>query len=190
MNLTELKEKPINELVEMAEAMGIENVARSRKQDVIFALLKVLTRHGEGVAADGVLEILPDGFGFLRAAEASYLAGPDDVYISPSQIRRFNLRTGDHLAGRIRWPLMLRELEEKRKLPAPQLMQREGELLLDAAPAGRRLPSGTASWSSRTTCSAAMSRTATSARIGTTDVMTPRTPGAWWLSSNTSATLS
>ena len=74
-----------------------EGVARARKQDVIFALLKVLTRHGEGVAADGVLEILPDGFGFLRAAEASYLAGPDDTYISPSQIRRFNLRTGDHL---------------------------------------------------------------------------------------------
>ena len=72
-------------------------MARARKQDVIFALLKVLTRHGEGVAADGVLEILPDGFGFLRAAEASYLAGPDDIYISPSQIRRFNLRTGDHL---------------------------------------------------------------------------------------------
>ena len=71
---------------------------------MIFALLKVLTRHGEGVAADGVLEILPDGFGFLRAAEASYLAGPDDTYISPSQIRRFNLRTGDHLSGRIRWP--------------------------------------------------------------------------------------
>src|SRR5690606_12930848 len=70
----------------------------------IFHLLKVLTRHGEGVVADGVLEILPDGFGFLRAAEASYLAGPDDVYISPSQIRRFNLRTGDHLSGRIRWP--------------------------------------------------------------------------------------
>jgi hypothetical protein len=74
-----------------------EGVARARKQDVIFALLKVLTRHGEGVAADGVLEILPDGFGFLRAAEASYLAGPDDTYISPSQIRRFNLRTGDHI---------------------------------------------------------------------------------------------
>ena len=79
-------------------------MARARKQDVIFALLKVLTRHGEGVAADGVLEILPDGFGFLRAAEASYLAGPDDIYISPSQIRRFNLRTGDHLSGRIRCP--------------------------------------------------------------------------------------
>jgi len=71
---------------------------------VIFALLKVLTRTSEGVAADGVLEILPEGFGFLRAAEASYLAGPDDVYISINQIRRFNLRTGDHLAGRIRWP--------------------------------------------------------------------------------------
>ncbi len=90
---------------EIAEQLQIsEGVARARKQDVIFALLKVLTRHGDGVAADGVLEILPDGFGFLRAAEASYLAGPDDTYISPSQIRRFNLRTGDHISGRIRFP--------------------------------------------------------------------------------------
>jgi len=103
--LSDLKRMPAPKLLDIAEQLNIqEGVARARKQDVIFALLKVLTRHGEGVAADGVLEILPDGFGFLRAAEASYLAGPDDVYISPSQIRRFNLRTGDHLAGRIRWP--------------------------------------------------------------------------------------
>src|SRR3990170_6353536 len=96
---------PAQKLLDIADQLNIqEGVARARKQDVIFAVLKVLTRHGEGVAADGVLEILPDGFGFLRGAEASYLAGPDDVYISPSQIRRFNLRTGDHLAGRIRWP--------------------------------------------------------------------------------------
>ena len=104
-SLGDLKRMPTPKLLEIADQLSIhEGVARARKQDVIFALLKVLTRHGEGVAADGVLEILPDGYGFLRAAEASYLAGPDDVYISPSQIRRFNLRTGDHLSGRIRWP--------------------------------------------------------------------------------------
>ncbi|WDS35425.1 transcription termination factor Rho [Pseudoxanthomonas sp.] len=104
-SLSDLKRMPAFKLLDIADQLQIhEGVARARKQDVIFALLKVLTRHGEGVAADGVLEILPDGFGFLRAAEASYLAGPDDTYISPSQIRRFNLRTGDHLAGRIRFP--------------------------------------------------------------------------------------
>ncbi len=104
MNLTELKEKPINELVEMAEAMGIENVARSRKQDVIFALLKRHAKSGEDISGDGVLEILSDGFGFLRSADSSYLAGPDDIYVSPSQIRRFNLRTGDSISGKIRPP--------------------------------------------------------------------------------------
>lgn len=104
-SLSDLKRMPAHKLLEIAEQLQItDGVARARKQDVIFALLKVLTRHGEGVAADGVLEILPDGFGFLRAAEASYLAGPDDTYISPSQIRCFNLRTGDHIAGRIRFP--------------------------------------------------------------------------------------
>jgi transcription termination factor Rho len=104
-SLGDLKRMPAQKLLDIADQLGLtEAVARARKQDVIFALLKVLTRTAEGVAADGVLEILPDGFGFLRAAEASYLAGPDDTYISPSQIRRFNLRTGDHLSGRIRWP--------------------------------------------------------------------------------------
>ena len=104
-SLGDLKRMPAQKLFDIAEQLGLaDTVARARKQDVIFALLKVLTRTPEGVAADGVLEILPDGFGFLRAAEASYLAGPDDTYISPSQIRRFNLRTGDHLSGRIRWP--------------------------------------------------------------------------------------
>jgi len=104
-SLSDLKRMPAQKLLEIAEQLQIsEGVARARKQDVIFALLKVLTRHGDGVAADGVLEILTDGFGFLRAAEASYLAGPDDTYISPSQIRRFNLRTGDHISGRIRFP--------------------------------------------------------------------------------------
>src|SRR5690606_32679455 len=100
-SLGDLKRMPAQKLLDIADQLGIsESVARARKQDVIFALLKVLTRTSEGVQADGVLEILPDGFGFLRAAEASYLAGPDDTYISPSQIRRFNLRTGDHLSGR------------------------------------------------------------------------------------------
>jgi transcription termination factor Rho len=104
-SLTDLKRMPAHQLLDIADQLGLtESVARMRKQDVTFALLKVLTRHGEGVAAEGVLEILPDGFGFLRSADASYLAGPDDVYISPSQIRRFNLRTGDYLAGRIRSP--------------------------------------------------------------------------------------
>ena len=104
-SLSDLKRMPAPKLLDLAEQLNIqEGVARARKQDVIFALLKVLTRHGDGVAADGVLEILPDGYGFLRAHEASYLAGPDDTYISPSQIRRFNLRTGDYIAGKIRWP--------------------------------------------------------------------------------------
>ncbi|MFC4726620.1 transcription termination factor Rho [Coralloluteibacterium thermophilus] len=104
-SLADLKRMPAHKLLEIAEQLNIhEGVARMRKQDVIFALLKILTRAPDGVAADGVLEILPDGFGFLRSPDASYLAGPDDVYISPSQIRRFNLRTGDHITGRIRDP--------------------------------------------------------------------------------------
>ncbi len=104
-SLGDLKRMPAHKLLDIADQLNIhEGVARMRKQDVIFALLKVLTRHGDGVPADGVLEILPDGFGFLRSADASYLAGPDDVYISPSQIRRFNLRTGDEITGRIRNP--------------------------------------------------------------------------------------
>jgi transcription termination factor Rho len=104
MNLTTLKAKPIHELVKMAEAMGVENVARSRKQDIIFAILKAHARNGESIYGDGVLEILQDGFGFLRSADGSYLAGPDDIYISPNQIRRFNLRTGDSISGLIRPP--------------------------------------------------------------------------------------
>src|SRR5690606_34060279 len=95
MNLSELKTKPIPELLQTAEEMGIENVSRTRKQDIIFQLLKRHAKNGEDIYSDGVLEILSDGFGFLRSADASYLAGPDDIYVSPSQIRRFNLRTGD-----------------------------------------------------------------------------------------------
>ena len=104
MNLTELKAKPIHELVKMAESMGLENLARSRKQDIIFSILKAHARNGEDTYGDGVLEILQDGFGFLRSADGSYLAGPDDIYVSPSQIRRFNLRTGDTVSGLIRPP--------------------------------------------------------------------------------------
>ncbi|AKG08429.1 transcription termination factor Rho [Moraxella bovoculi] len=104
MNLTELKRKPVAELLAIAEQMGLENMARSRKQDIIFAILKTHARNGEPIYGDGVLEILPDGFGFLRSSEGSYLAGPDDIYVSPSQIRRFNLQTGDSIAGQIRPP--------------------------------------------------------------------------------------
>jgi transcription termination factor Rho len=95
---------PISKLVEMAAALGVENMARSRKQDIIFSLLKAHARKGEDIYGDGVLEILQDGFGFLRSADGSYLAGPDDIYISPAQIRRFNLRTGDSISGLIRPP--------------------------------------------------------------------------------------
>lgn len=104
MNLTDLKTKPIEELIEMATSMGLESLARSRKQDVIFNLLKRHAKSGEDIYGDGVLEILQDGFGFLRSAGSSYLAGPDDIYVSPSQIRRFNLRTGDYICGKIRPP--------------------------------------------------------------------------------------
>ena len=103
--LTELKRMPMPKLLEMADQLNLhEGVARMRRQDVTFALLKVLTRHPNGVAGEGVLEILPDGYGFLRSADGSYLAGPDDIYISPAQIRRFNLRTGDTISGLIRPP--------------------------------------------------------------------------------------
>ena len=104
MNLTELKQKPASELVEIADEMGLDGVARSHKQDVIFGILKAHAKKGEDISGDGVLEILQDGFGFLRSADCSYLAGPDDIYVSPSQIRRFNLRTGDTIAGKIRPP--------------------------------------------------------------------------------------
>ncbi len=104
MNLTELKQKPIVELQALANEMGLEGVARSRKQDVIFSILKAHAKNGESIYGEGVLEILQDGFGFLRSADCSYLAGPDDIYVSPSQIRRFSLRTGDMLSGKIRPP--------------------------------------------------------------------------------------
>lgn len=104
MNFSKLKQYPIGELVNIAQEMGIENTARMRKQDIIFAILKSQAQKGEDIQGDGVVEILPDGFGFLRSADESYLAGPDDIYISPSQIRRFGLRTGDTVSGKIRPP--------------------------------------------------------------------------------------
>ena len=104
MNLTELKQKPVQELVKMAEEMGADNVGRLRKQDVIFTILKSHSSSGEDISGGGVLEILQDGFGFLRSADSSYLAGPDDIYVSPSQIRKFSLRTGDTIQGKIRPP--------------------------------------------------------------------------------------
>lgn len=104
MNLTDLKRKPVGELVDMAHEMGLENLARSRKQEVIAAIVRKQSKAGEDIYGEGTLEILQDGFGFLRSPDSSYLAGPDDIYVSPSQIRRFNLRTGDSIAGKIRPP--------------------------------------------------------------------------------------
>jgi transcription termination factor Rho len=104
MHLSDLKTKHVTELVEMAAASEIENANRMRKQDVMFALLKSHAKKGESIFGDGTLEILPDGFGFLRSPDTSYLAGPDDIYVSPSQIRRFNLHTGDTIDGEIRTP--------------------------------------------------------------------------------------
>ena len=104
MNLTELKIRPPAELVELGESLGLDDLARSRKQDIIFAILKAHAGLGEDIYGDGALEILQDGFGFLRSSDSSYLAGPDDIYVSPSQIRRFHLRTGDTVSGLIRPP--------------------------------------------------------------------------------------
>lgn len=104
MNLSELKPKPISEIVSIANSLGIENISRARKQEVIYSILKKHAKSGADIYSDGVLEILQDGFGFLRAPGSSYLAGPDDIYVSPSQIRRFNLRTGDTISGKIRPP--------------------------------------------------------------------------------------
>jgi transcription termination factor Rho len=104
MNLTELKKQSAAELMELALSMNLEGLARNRKQELIFAIVKAHSKQGEDVITTGVLELLPDGFGFLRSPEDSYVAGPDDVYVSPSQIRRFHLRTGDTIKGKIRPP--------------------------------------------------------------------------------------
>jgi len=104
MNLSELKLKPISEIVSIADSLKLENVGRSKKQELLYAILKKQAKSGEDIYGDGVLEILQDGFGFLRTPGSSYLAGPDDIYVSPSQIRRFSLRTGDTINGKIRPP--------------------------------------------------------------------------------------
>lgn len=104
MHLSEIKGLHISQLVEMALANGIDNANRLRKQELIFALLKNQAKKGEAIFGDGTMEVLPDGFGFLRSPETSYLANTDDIYVSPSQIRRFNLRTGDTVEGEIRTP--------------------------------------------------------------------------------------
>jgi transcription termination factor Rho len=104
MRLSDLKHLPVTELVEMALANEIESASRMRKQDLIFALLKNQAKKGESIFGEGTLEVLPDGFGFLRSPDTSYLAGTDDIYVSPSQIRRFNLHTGDSIQGEIRTP--------------------------------------------------------------------------------------
>jgi len=104
MNLTDLKKQTAAELMELAVSMKLEGLARNKKQELIFAIVKAHAKEGEDVFTTGVLELLPDGFGFLRSPEASYVAGPDDIYVSPSQIRRFHLRTGDTIKGKIRAP--------------------------------------------------------------------------------------
>jgi transcription termination factor Rho len=104
MNLQELKSKKPAELISEAEKLGIENPSTLRKQDLLFAILKKLAEKNEQITANGVLEVLQDGFGFLRAIESNYLPGPDDIYVSPSQIRKFGLRTGDSVEGEIRGP--------------------------------------------------------------------------------------
>ncbi|MDG2061312.1 MAG: transcription termination factor Rho [SAR86 cluster bacterium] len=104
MDLSELKKSPVEDLVSLAEQLGVQNAARSKRQDVIFSILKKKAKEGEDIEGGGVLEILQDGFGFLRSPDSSYLAGPDDIYVSPSQIRRFSLRTGDTIQGKIRAP--------------------------------------------------------------------------------------
>ena len=104
MRLLDLKKQSAASLLELASDMGLDNLARLRKQDIIFAILKAHSKKGEDIYGEGVLEILPDGFGFLRSADGSYLAGPDDLYISPNQIRRFGLRKGDTIQGKIRPP--------------------------------------------------------------------------------------
>ena len=104
MNLTELKQKPINELLEIAKDLGVEDPASMGRQNLIFSILQARSEQNGMIYADGVLETLPDGFGFLRAPKANYYPGPDDIYVSPSQIRRFGLRTGDIIYGQIRPP--------------------------------------------------------------------------------------
>src|SRR6056300_1789269 len=104
MQISDLKHLPVTNLIDLANESKVDNAGRMRKQHLIFAILKNKAKNGETLYGQGTLEVLPDGFGFLRSADTSYLAGPDDIYVSPSQIRRFNLRTGDSIAGKIRPP--------------------------------------------------------------------------------------
>ena len=104
MQLIELKKMPVEQLIELGEECGVENASRAKRQDIVFGILKSKAKSGEDIEGEGVLEILQDGFGFLRSPDSSYLAGPDDIYVSPSQIRRFSLRTGDTIQGKIRSP--------------------------------------------------------------------------------------
>ena len=104
MNLTELKHKSPSEILEIAKELGVDGMSRARTHDVVFAILKAIAKSGDDIHGDGVLEILQDGFGFLRSGDSNYVAGADDIYVSPSQIRRFGLRTGDTISGKIRTP--------------------------------------------------------------------------------------
>ena len=104
MHLSELKQLHVSQLIEMATQFEVEGANRMRKQELVFALLKNRAKKGEAIYGDGTLEVLPDGFGFLRSPDTSYLASTDDIYVSPSQIRRFNLHTGDTIEGEIRTP--------------------------------------------------------------------------------------
>ena len=104
MNLSDLKQQTVPDLIDVLKSMGGDHSSRMRRQDIVFSILKAQSKAGEDIFSEGVLEILQDGFGFLRSADSSYLAGPDDIYVSPSQIRRFNLRTGDTISGKIRPP--------------------------------------------------------------------------------------
>ena len=110
MNLQELKQKNPAELISEAEKLGIENPSTLRKQEILFAILKKLAEKNEQITATGVLEVLQDGFGFLRAIESNYLPGPDDIYVSPSQIRKFGLRTGDTVEGPVEQPKKVKDI--------------------------------------------------------------------------------
>ena len=104
MNLTELKSRAPSDLVDLGATLGLDDLARHRKQEIIFSILNAHAKNGEDIYGDGVLEILQDGFGFLRASDSSYLAGPDDIYVSQSQIKLFGLKTGDTVKGKVRPP--------------------------------------------------------------------------------------
>ncbi|MDE0945273.1 MAG: Rho termination factor N-terminal domain-containing protein, partial [Sphingobium sp.] len=104
MHLKDLKKTAPADLVQLAEELGVEGASTLRKQDLMFAILKAEAENGEQIMGEGTIEVLPDGFGFLRSPEANFLAGPDDIYVSPNQVRRFGLRTGDTVDGEIRAP--------------------------------------------------------------------------------------